>query len=346
MLYYPALEGEITVSDLHLNHDNPIEQYKRDENIEKLFAALESLGEEEQRKAGESLEALKRPVKEMMQDQSNQLPQQLLQLKETVSQLEPAHLRDSQAKKWLDRLLRRNPIEQYARKYQTVEAQVENIVEGLLSGKDKLQEDTLMLEQLKTVATERINNLNEQIAYGQQLNAMLEQEMTSERWADNPNEIKKGQVKVISRIKNMSQAVMVLQQSLASVDLIIENNDKLEEAIFNAVTMTKNVITVSASIQLALSNQQKVIKAVKNVNEATESMLLSNSELLKQNTEDTLRTLEEPAIAIETFKKAYDNVFAAIALTEQSNERIVQSGKNFIAELETLNKDMHKKLIE
>ena len=169
--------------------------------------------------------------------------------------------------------------------------------------------------------------------------------MTKEQWADNPNELKKGQLKVTSRVKNMSQAVMVLQQSLASVDLIVENNDKLEEAIFNAITMTKNVITVSASIQLALSNQQKVIKAVKNVNEATESMLLSNSELLKQNTEQTLKTLEEPAIAIESFRKAYNNVFEAIELTEKSNEKIVQSGQQFIKELDTLNKEMQTKLL-
>ncbi len=333
------------MSDVINKNDNPIEQYKQDDDLSKLLQALESLGENEQREAGESLEALKRPVKEMMQDQSNQLPTQLHQLKETVSQLEPSHLRESQPKKWLNKVLRRNPMEQYARKYQTVEAQVDNIIEGLLSGKDKLQEDTLMLHQLKDVAKERITNLNNQIQYGQQLNEMLEQEMTSERWADNPNEIKKGQLKVITRIKNMSQAVMVLQQSLASVDLIVENNDKLEEAIFNAITMTKNVITVSASIQLALSNQQKVIKAVKNVNEATESMLLSNAELLKQNTEDTLKTLEEPAIAIETFRKAYNNVFEAIELTEKSNERIVQSGKEFIVELDTLNKEMKTKLL-
>lgn len=339
-------QGGIRMNDVLNKNEKAIEQYKKDEDLTKLLRALETLGEEEQREAGESLEALKRPVKEMMQDQSNQLPSQLLQLKETVSQLEPSHLRESTTKKWLNKMLRRNPMEQYARKYQTVEAQVENIIEGLLSGRDKLQEDTLMLHQLKDVAKERINNLNEQIQYGNQLNEMLEQEMKSERWADNPNEIKKGQLKVITRIKNMSQAVMVLQQSLASVDLIVENNDKLEEAIFNAITMTKNVITVSASIQLALSNQQKVIKAVKNVNEATESMLLSNAELLKQNTEDTLKTLEEPAIAIETFKKAYNNVFEAIELTEKSNERIVQSGKEFILELDTLNKEMKTKLLD
>ncbi|WP_088102141.1 toxic anion resistance protein [Halalkalibacter urbisdiaboli] len=322
-----------------------IEQFKQTQDYDQLLEKLNSLGEHAQREAGESLEALKRPVKEMMNDQSNTLPSQLHQLRETVSELEPNYLKEGQLKKWVNKLLRKSPIEQYARKYQTVEAQVEQIIEGLLSGKDKLQEDTLMLQQLKGVARERISKLNEQITIGNELHDMLEEEMTSERWADNPNALKKGQQKVVSRVKNMSQAVMVLQQSLASVDLIIENNEKLEEAIFNAITMTKNIITVTASIQLALNNQQKVIKAVRNVNEATESMLLSNAELLKQNTEQTLKTLEEPAIAIEAFRKAYQNVFAAIELTEQSNERIVNSGKQFITELNALNQEMETKLI-
>ncbi|WP_412459235.1 toxic anion resistance protein [Alkalihalobacillus trypoxylicola] len=322
-----------------------IEQFKEEKNVEQLLEKLQSLGEDEQKQAGESLEALKRPVKDMMNDQSNQLPNQLFQLKEMVSQLEPDYLRDGQLKKFINKLLRRSPIEQYTKKYQTVESQVEQIIEGLLSGKDKLQEDTLMLQELKIVAKERITNLNQQIDKGNQLHQMLEEEMNTEEWKDNPNELKKGQVKVISRVKNMSQAVMVLQQSLASVDLIIDNNEKLEEAIFNAITMTKNIITVTASIQLALNNQQKVISAVRNVNEATESMLLSNAQLLKENTEQTLKTLEEPAIAIEAFRKAYTQVFEAIELTEASNERIVSSGKQFIAELDTLNKEMSTKLL-
>lgn len=322
-----------------------IQKYKQDEDLDSLLQSLQSLGEDEQREAGESLEALKRPVREMMGDNSNALPNQLHELREMVSMLEPDYLKDGQLKKWVDKVLRRNPIEQYAKKYQTVESQVDHIIEGLLSGKDKLEEDNVMLVQLKGIARERIEKLNIQIQHGKELHELLDQEMTSEQWKDNPNELKKGQVKITTRVKNMSQAVMVLQQSLASVDLIIENNEKLEEAIFNAITMTKNIITVTASIQLALNNQQKVIKAVRNVNEATESMLLSNAALLKQNTEQTLKTLEEPAIALEAFRKAYQDVFDAIELTEQSNERIVTTGKQFIEEMEELNTEMKTKLI-
>ncbi|PSL50565.1 uncharacterized protein YaaN involved in tellurite resistance [Salsuginibacillus halophilus] len=312
----------------------------------KLLDQLGGLGELEQEQAGESLEALKRPVRDMMNQNDNELPDKLYELKQVVSELEPNHLQESGWKKTMNKLLRRSPMEQYAKKYETVEAQVENIIETLLAGRDKLQEDNVMLDQLKTTAIDRIQELEQQIETGKELNEMLEAEQQKEEWKDNPAPLQKAQQKVITRIKNMAQAVMVLQQSLASVDIIKENNEKLEEAIFNAITMTKNIITVTASIQMALGNQRNVISAVQHVNETTEQMILSNAETLKSNTEETLKTLEEPAVAIETFRKAYEDVKAAIEMTESSNERIIQSGKSFIAELDELNQEIRRERLE
>ncbi|SDH05640.1 Uncharacterized conserved protein YaaN involved in tellurite resistance [Alteribacillus persepolensis] len=348
----------MTESSNHIHSDNHSEndakkqaesflhQFKNADNSRDLVSILGGLGETEQQKAGESLDALKKPVREMMNQKDNELPEKLHELKGVVGELEPEYLKEGKWQKAWNKLLRKDPVEQYAKKYETVEAQVENIIEGLLSGRDSLQEDNVMLEQLKETAKQRITELEKQIETGKVLNEMLEQEMQEEQWQDNPSALQKGQQKVISRINNMSQAVMVLQQSLASVDLILENNEKLEEAIFNAITMTKNIITVTASIQLALGNQRKVINAVQTVNNATEDMILKNADMLKKNTEDTLKTLEEPAVAIETFQKAYEDVYTAIQMTEQSNERIVQTGKKFITELDELNQQMKTKLLE
>ncbi|ADU30196.1 toxic anion resistance protein [Evansella cellulosilytica] len=322
-----------------------VEEIRQENDLNKVLESLGKIGLKEQEKAGESLEALKRPVNAMMNDPKQDLPDQLAKLKEMVSELEPDYLKEGKLKKFFSKMVRKSPIEKYARKYQTIEAEVETIIGALLNGKDRLQEDNVMLHQLKDVAKERIIGLNEQIEIGKQLNTMLEEELKKEEWQHDPAPIQKGQQKVLSRVKNMQTAVLVLQQSLASVDIIVENNDKLEEAIFNAITMTKNIITVTASIQLALSNQKKVIDAVKNVNDTTEAMLLSNAQLLKSNTEETLKTLEEPAIALETFKKAYEDVYAAIEMTEQSNTRIIESSKQFITEMEQLNDQMERKLL-
>ncbi|MBU9711324.1 toxic anion resistance protein [Evansella tamaricis] len=341
--------SQLTNQNEYSEKENQAKQYvekiRTDQDLNKILESLGRIGTDEQLKAGETLEALKRPVKDMMNDPNQDLPDQLSKLKEMVSELEPNYLNEGKWKQFVNKLVRKSPMEKYARKYQTIEAEVETVIGALLSGKDRLQEDSVMLHQLKEVARERIAGLNNQIEIGKQLNTMLEEELTKEEWQNDPSPVQKGQQKVLSRVKNMQQAVLVLQQSLASVDIIVENNDKLEEAIFNAITMTKNIITVTASIQLALSNQKKVIDAVRNVNQTTEAMLLSNAQLLKSNTEETLKTLEEPAVALETFKKAYEDVYAAIEMTEQSNSRIIESSKHFIEEMEQLNEQMERKLL-
>ncbi|WP_416149773.1 toxic anion resistance protein [Salipaludibacillus sp. HK11] len=323
-----------------------VDKIRSQESLDQVLNSIGKLGAREQEKAGESLEALKRPVSDMMNDPNHELPDQLSKLKDVVSELEPNYLQQGKVKQFLTKIIRKSPAEKYARKYQSIESEVETIIEALLHGKDRLEEDTVMLHQLKDIARDRIKGLNEQVAVGKQLNGMLEEELLKDEWKDDPSPIQKGQQKVLSRVKNMQQAVLVLQQSLASVDIIVENNDKLEEAIFNAITMTKNIITVTAAIQLSLSNQKRVIDAVNNVNKSTESMLLNNAEMLKSNTEETLKTLEEPAIAMESFKKAYEDVYSAIEMTEQSNTRIIESSKQFITEMEQLNEQMEHKLLK
>jgi uncharacterized protein YaaN involved in tellurite resistance len=322
-----------------------LSEFNKGENVNQLLDAIGGLGELAQKKAGESLEALKRPVKDMMNQENNNLPDSLLKLRDIVSELDPSSLEEGRLQSVINKIFRRNVMDKYFRKYQTVESQVEVIIGGLLTGRDRIQEDNLMLQELKQVAHERINELEEQKNIGKELMIMIENEMNAEEWRANPLPLQKGMQKVVGRVQNMSQAIMVLQQSIQSVDLIIENNEKLEEAIFNAITMTKNIITVTATIQIALGNQKKVIGAVNNVNKATEEMLLTNAQLLKQNTEETIKTLEEPAIAIESFRKAYEDVFKAIELTEKSNERIVTNGKKIILELDKMNQEMRQKMV-
>ena len=65
--------------------------------------------------------------------------------------------------------------------------------------------------------------------------------------------------KILVRTRNMRQAKSVLLQSIASVNIIKKNNEKLTEAIRNAITMTQNVVTVSnysASVNKSTENNR------------------------------------------------------------------------------------------
>lgn len=330
-------EADLYVQKLNSEHNA---------DLSKVLAQLADLGDKEQRDAGQTLTALKRPVTAMMNGKNEDIPKTLLDLRKVVSELDPNSLHASGMKRIMFKVFKKNPMETYVHKYQSIDKQIEEIIKALLVGRDNLREDSVGLEMLKEQSEQKIHALDKQVYLGKKLADMLEVEKQNpERQKDIPL-INDALEKILVRTRNMQQAKSVLLQSIASVDIIKKNNEKLTEAIRNAITMTQNVVTVSAAIQLALTNQRKTIDAVNATNEAIESMILSNSQALKQNTEETTKLLENPAIGMEKLRESFQNVFAAIEASEKSTERIIESSKMFVKELDTFNDEMKKKLIQ
>ncbi|WP_369899713.1 toxic anion resistance protein [Bacillus manliponensis] len=330
-------EADLYVKQLNSEHNA---------DLSKVLSQLADLGDKEQRDAGQTLSALKRPVTAMMNGKNDEIPNTLLDLRKVVSELNPNSLQVTGMKRMMYKVFKKNPLENYVHKYQSIDKQIEEIIRSLLVGRDNLQEDTVGLEMLKEQSQQKIHALDKQVYLGKKLASMLEAEKQHpERQKDIPL-INDALEKILVRTRNMQQAKSVLLQSIASVDIIKKNNEKLSEAIRNAITMTQNVVTVSAAIQLALTNQRKTIDAVNATNEAIESMVLSNSRALKENTEETTRLLENPAIGMEKLRESFQNVFAAIEASEKSTERIIESSKKFVIELDTFNDEMKQKLIQ
>ncbi|MGE5703265.1 MAG: toxic anion resistance protein [Clostridia bacterium] len=308
--------------------------------LEGIMEQLGNLGESTQRQAGESLEILKRPVKDMMDGKNNDIPNTLLQLRSCVDQLNPT----GGVGGFFNKLFGKSAISTYIRKYESVQTQIDSIINSLLHGRDKLKEDNITLKQIKQKATENIHELEKRIHFGNRLLTMLEDESKLPENAQRKAEFEKGMVKVVSRVKNMTQTIAVLQQSIASTNVISENNEKLDEAVFNAITLTSNVVTVSAAIQLALNNQRKVIEAVQATNQTIENLITANARNLKQNTQEITTMLEKPSIAIDKLKQSMQDIYDAIQISQDSNRRIIDSSKSFITEMSELNNQMQTKL--
>lgn len=318
---------------------------ERNVDISNVLTQLAALGDKEQREAGETLTALKQPVVAMMNGKNDEIPNTLLELRKAVSQLDPNPMNTSGFKRVMNKVLRKNPLEAYMIKYQSIDKQIEAIIKSLLVGRDNLQEDSVGLQVLKERSIQKIEALDKQVYLGKRLSEMLEEERQKPERSKDVVLINEALEKILVRTRNMQQAKSILLQSIASIDIIKKNNEKLIEAIRNAVSMTQNVVTISASIQLALANQRKSIDAVNATNEAIETMILSNSRALKQNTEETTRLLENPAIGMDKLRESFDNIFAALQASEESSERIIQSSKTFVKEIDTFNDEMKKKLI-
>ena len=316
----------------------------QDPSLSEVLKELADLGEKEQHVAGETMETMKRPVNDLMNKSNNDIPQTLNELERVVSDLDPKRTEGNGVQKFFYKLSKSKPIDRYMKKYETIDGKIDMIIRSLLAGKDKLEEDSVELQMIKENAQKRIYDLEKQIYLGKKLFELLKEKETEGNY--DAALLIEGKEKIITRTRNMTQMKIVLDQSMTSVDIIKKNNEKLKESIRNAVTLTKNIITVSAAIQLALNNQRQVIDTVNGVNKATEEMLLSNSRSLKQTTEETTQLMENPSISMEALQESFDNVFDALKTTEQSSERIIASSEKFIEEMDTLNDRVRERLSE
>ena len=94
---------------------------------------------------------------------------------------------------------------------------------------------------------------------------------------------------------------------------LIQNNDKLlADKIQTAIQETIPLWKSQMVMALGLYRQQEALRLQRNVTEATNAMLLKNSEKLKQNTLDVAKESERGIVDIETLKKANQNLISTI----------------------------------
>lgn len=323
-----------------------VEKLTTNDNTElsKVLAQIADLGAKEQTSAGDSLNALKTPVKSLMNGKNDDIPKTLLELRKVVGELDANGIHEKGIKGFFNKLLKKNPLEKYVHKYQSVQSQIEAITKSLLIGKDRLVEETVGLKMLKEEAQSKIYELDKQIYLGMQLSEMLDAEKQKPERRKELASINDALEKILIRTRNMQQSKSILMQSIASIDIIIKNNEKLDEAIRSAYTMTKNVVQVSATIHIALDTQRKTIEAVNGTNSAIEDMILANSKALKENTAETQKLLENPAIKMDALRESFKNVFDAIQMSEESQARIIASSKDFVKEMDIFNQEMKDKI--
>ncbi|ASS74042.1 tellurium resistance protein [Tumebacillus algifaecis] len=307
--------------------------------LDALMDDIGKLGMKTQEKAGQTLQMLDRPVNDLMSGDRVEVSNMILKLRS-----ECEGLQQSKNVGLFGKLLRKSPFKNYVYKYQSVKTNINSIVGGLRDGKDTLQENIAYMRQLKRTSMEEIYNLQTKIAFGDKLKDLFEVEINK---ADNPSRkahLERGLRKVVSRIQSMTEMIMLYNQAIAATDIINDNNDKLIDAVNNAIDKTANLITVSAMIAMALGDQEKVIAAVDATNKTLEDQFKENARLLRTTTERTNELLSKPSMSMEAVNQAIGDLMAALDSSERSNQQIIQSCNDYTSKMASINQQMSQRL--
>ena len=301
---------------------------------------VRTMGDADIRRAAEtSNRMLDKPVTALREGgiaQGSDVGKTLLALRRTVEDLDPGQA--TGVKKWWDKLPFNDKIEDYFRKYQSSQSQLNGILHSLRSGQDELTKDNVALNLEKTNLWAVMGRLNQYVYVAERLDAKLSAKIAELELSD-PEQAKTLSQDVLFYVRQKHQDLLtqlaVSIQAYLAIDIIIKNNIELIKGVDRATTTTISALRTAVIVAQALSNQRLVLDQITALNTTTSTMIQRTSEMLKENSAKIQEQAASSTIGMEQLQAAFSNIYATMDSIDEFKLKALDSMSTTIGVLET-----------
>lgn len=272
-------------------------------------------------------------------DASKRVAHSLNDLRTVVSDLAPGGNDKTGFQKFLSKLPGGRNVGRWLQKYETYKEQLDAIVKALESGKDELLRDNaaLLIEQQEL--RENMRRLQDYIVLADQLDAAVEAEIAKQRAAGNTQGADALEQEVLfevrQRARNLRVQMATADQGYLSMDLVRKNNIELAKGVEATQTVTISAMRTAIMVASALETQGLVAEQNQRTREATEAMLVRNSQLLKQQGAAIQAQVSSSPVSIEALDEAFKNISDAIHDVETFRATAVKDMQASITQLDS-----------
>jgi uncharacterized protein YaaN involved in tellurite resistance len=306
--------------------------------------AISAMGDAEiQRSASVSNRLLDRPVRAMSNgifDAGSAVSKQLLDLRATIERLNPRTQGDLLAPHKLLGIIPLGPqILNYFRSYESSQAHLNAIINGLYDSRDQLLRDDADIDQEKQNLWSLMGTL-EQFAYLAQKVADTVQARVDAVAASDPERAKILEEDVLFYARQKQQDIATQQavnvQAYLALDLIRKNDEELIKGVDRATTTTVAALRTAIIVAQALTNQKLVLDEIDALNSTTDRLIADTASMLKENTGRVFEQATSSGVDLDTLKQAFADTEAAIDGISDYKAKALDSFKQTVAALEPM----------
>ncbi len=315
----------------------------------KLGRQVSAMGVREQQKASSEIGLLKTRVGTLLSQidgEGAEIPRTLVELRHTMDEINPQVLgQPSGIAKWLGKAPAVGKVlKRVAVKYESVQTQIDQIMNGLRHGKDRLLQDSAELEQLYEQVQVAQQGVQQAAYVGEMLMERIDQGTADVVDVAQRQKLQAMSHRVAMRVQDLRTMEQVNLQFFASIDMTLQNNDTLCEQIDRTVMVTQSLLTVGLAIQAALASQKQIASAVKQVQDSTAAMLEANAAAIGRQTQEIGQMQNNPVIALDRVKNAYESLVSAMDEMEQIRATGTEKARAGIAELSRMSAALEPKV--
>jgi len=306
-------------------------------------AAITSMGDSDMRAAAAvSGRMLDRPAAIAKNqgggDAQSRVSNTLVDLRNTITGLDPNRADLSGAKKVLRWLPGGSKLDNYFARYQSAQSHLDAIIKALNSGQDELRKDNAAIETEKANMWTTMGKIAEYNALASALDAEIESKIAQLEAAGRTDDANTMRADALFPVRQrrqdfMTQAAVNVQGYMA-LDLVRRNNIELIKGVDRAQTTTIAALRTAVIVSQALSRQKLVLDQISALNTVTSNLIESTSEQLKMQGAQINQQAASATIDVVKLQAAFDNVFATMDALDTFRAQAVDSMAQTVTALE------------
>ena len=271
-------------------------------------------------------------------DATAKVAKTLVDLRNTVTDLDPARADLTGSKKVLKFLPGGDRLQKYFAKYQSAQANLDAIIRALASGQDELRKDNAAIEAEKATMWTTMGKLSEYATLAQALDSAVEAKVEQLNAQGRPDVANTLTSEALFPIRQRRQDILtqlaVAAQGYLALDLVRKNNVELVKGVERAQTTTVSALRTAVIVAQALANQKLVLDQISALNATTSSMIQGTSEMLKMQGTAINEQASSSTVSIEALQAAFDNVFATMDAIDTYKAQAVTNMASTVTALE------------
>jgi uncharacterized protein YaaN involved in tellurite resistance len=312
----------------------------------KKVESITSMGDKDMRAtASVSNRMLDRPAAvvrgskgEKVGDTQTRVAGTLVELRQTITELDPNRADLSGAKKALKWLPGGDRIQRYFAKYESAQSHLNAIIKSLDSGQDELRKDNAAIETEKANMWTAMGKLSEYNQLAQALDGAIEHKIAELEAAGRSDEANTLRSDALFAVRQRHQDILtqmaVAVQGYMALDLVRKNNIELIKGVDRAQTTTVAALRTAVIVSQALARQKLVLDQISALNATTSDLIERTSEQLRVQGGAINQQAASSTIDIQKLQVAFDNVFQTMDALDAFRTQAVDSMAQTVTALE------------
>jgi uncharacterized protein YaaN involved in tellurite resistance len=271
-------------------------------------------------------------------DAQTRVANTLVDLRTTVTELDPNRADLTGVKKVLKWLPGGDKIQRYFAKYESAQTHLNAIIKALESGQDDLRKDNAAIEQEKANMWTTMTKLSEYNQLAAALDEAVAQKIAQLEASGNSDAANSLKSDALFAIRQRRQDIMtqmaVSVQGYMALDLVRKNNLELIKGVDRAQTTTVSALRTAVIVSQALARQKLVLDQITALNTTTSNLIESTSNQLRIQGAEINQQAASSTIDIQKLQAAFDNVFQTMDAIDTFRAQAVDSMSQTVTALE------------